>query len=83
MHEAKSALFLPDAMRSKTKQNGGGRAGARSKMGASGQGREEGKGEREGGRGGERGRMFGDAQMSASSDYIQAALMLRYNGRRI
>ena len=26
--------------------------------------------------------MFGDAQMSALSDYMQAALMLRYHGRR-
>lgn len=27
--------------------------------------------------------MFGDAQTSALADYIQAALMLRYNGRRV
>ena len=27
--------------------------------------------------------MFGDAQTSALSDYLQAALMLRYNGRRM
>ena len=27
--------------------------------------------------------MFGDQQMSTLADYIQAALMLRYNGRRI
>jgi hypothetical protein len=27
--------------------------------------------------------MFGDTQMSALADYIQAALMLRYNGRRM
>ena len=27
--------------------------------------------------------MFGDAQMSSLSDYMQAALMLRYNGRRM
>ena len=26
--------------------------------------------------------MFGDTQMRALADYIQAALMLRYNGRR-
>ena len=27
--------------------------------------------------------MFGDQQMSSLADYIQAALMLAYNGRRI
>ena len=27
--------------------------------------------------------MFGEQQMSALADYIKAALMLRYNGRRI
>lgn len=27
--------------------------------------------------------MFGDAQTSALADYLQAALMLRYNGRRM
>ena len=27
--------------------------------------------------------MFGDAQMSALMDMIQAALMLKYNGRKI
>ena len=27
--------------------------------------------------------MFGDAQTSALADYLQAALMLRYNGRRV
>ena len=28
-------------------------------------------------------RMFGDAQTAALSDYMQAALMLRYHGRRL
>lgn len=27
--------------------------------------------------------MFGEEQMSALADYIQAALMLRYKGRRV
>ena len=27
--------------------------------------------------------MFGNAQLSALADYIRAALMLRYNGRRV
>jgi hypothetical protein len=27
--------------------------------------------------------MFGDAQQHALSDYIEGALMLRYNGRRV
>ena len=27
--------------------------------------------------------MFGDGQTAALSDYIEAALMLRYNGRRV
>ena len=27
--------------------------------------------------------MFGDEQMSSLADYVQTALMLRYNGRKI